>query len=74
MQVPIDFIDNAVIVDTANINFDTFSATYNDMVERGDYDVHKDSKWKAFMRNHGLKKYNIRWYDIYLRMCACGLL
>lgn len=42
----------------------------------GDYHITTDQKWLKFKRDHNLKVYDdlFKWYDLYLRLCAEGLL
>lgn len=43
---------------------------------RGDYNHQKDEKWLAFRAKYNLKATDdlFKWYDMYLRLCAAGLL
>lgn len=43
---------------------------------RGDYHFFDDKKWLAFKAKYNLKVSDdlFKWYDLYLRLCAEGLL
>ena len=43
---------------------------------RGDYSISQDEKWIAFKKKYNLKATDdlFKWYDMYLKLCAEGLL
>jgi hypothetical protein len=43
---------------------------------RGDYSITQDKKWIAFKKKYNLKASDdlFKWYDLYLKLCAAGLL
>jgi len=75
---PIDFIDNThcqeiffcqLELRTAQIGDISYSLSY--------YDRNKDPKWVIFARKHKLSKKdrkNPKWFDLYLRLCAEGII
>lgn len=74
MEKPIDFIDNQDVIDTVNINFDTFSP---EKADSGDYIKDRDEKWMKFCREHNLsqkERHHPKWHELYLVMCSEGMI
>lgn len=77
MSKPIDFIPNEIIVETIFISLETVNtnlAVYNKSVT---YKRSLDTKWIKFYKKHKLTKrdlLNPKWYDLYLRLCAEGII
>lgn len=76
MPKPIDFIPNEIITEVVFISLETVNtnlAVYSKSV----YKRSLDPKWVKFCRKHRLNKkdlINPKWYDLYLRLCAEGML
>lgn len=76
MGKPIDFIENEIVVETIFISLETVNtnlAVYSKSV----YKRSLDPKWIEFCKEHRLTKkdlLNPKWYDIYLRLCAEGII
>lgn len=54
-------------------NPEFYSIEINRDCEKNVYLPEKDSKWRDFMKKHGLRKFSHRWYDLYLRLCAADM-
>jgi hypothetical protein len=76
MTKPIDFIGNEIVVETIFISLETVNtnlAVYSKSV----YKRSLDHKWIKFCKDNRLTKRESssqKWYDMYLLLCAEGIL
>lgn len=70
MLAIIDFIENTNVECLENPRYEVPQEYYSH-----EYNAEFDQKWIEFRRTHNVKPSEYeRWFDMYLRMCGCGLL
>lgn len=66
----LDFIENTNVEYLENPRYEVPQEYYST-----EYNAEFDQKWIEFRRKHHIKPSECeRWFDLFLRMCGCGLL
>lgn len=77
MGKPIDFIENEIVIETIFISLETVNTNLAVYGKSITYKRSLDPKWTKFCKDHKLTKRDIlnpKWYDLYLRLCAEGII
>lgn len=76
MTKPIDFIGNEIVEETIFISLKTVNTSLT-VYCKATYKKSEDPKWLQFCKDHRLTKRettNPKWYDLYLQLCAEGII
>lgn len=70
-------VDFALCVENADMDFFSIEVSNDEGHDSECYVRERDEKWIAFKREHGLLNHDfdlVRWFDLYLRLCANGII
>ena len=77
MLKPIDFIPSIEIEEVVFISLETIDTNLANVCNSSSYSKDCDNKWRTFCKQHNLSKReqcDKRWFNLYLDLCAEGLL